>query len=86
MPASGVSVQGEDALVVAGMPAAGVGDVGVAGPAEGTGGQVADGGVGVGLVPGADALHVLGEGLVPAFSAGHTGTNRTSSRIILVEP
>jgi hypothetical protein len=31
MPASGVSVPGEDALVVARMPAAGVGDAGVSG-------------------------------------------------------
>ena len=65
MPASGVSVQGEDALVVAGMPAAGVGDVGVSGVPERAGDQVADGREGRGLVPGADFLPVLAESLVP---------------------
>src|SRR5262249_8213755 len=61
---SGVSIEGEDAPLVAGVQAAGVGDVGVAGAAEGAGGRVADGGEGIGLVPGADPLEILGEGLV----------------------
>jgi hypothetical protein len=36
MPVSGVSVKGEDALLVAAVVAAGVGNVGVASAAEGT--------------------------------------------------
>jgi hypothetical protein len=48
---SGVSVEGEDALVVAAVPAAGVGDVGVPGVPERAGDQVADGCEGRGLVP-----------------------------------
>ena len=42
-----------------------MGDVGEPGVAEGAGDQVADGGVGVGLVPGADLLEVFAEGVVP---------------------
>jgi hypothetical protein len=53
MSGSYVSVEGEDALVVAAVVAAGVGDVGEPGAAESVGYQVADGGVGIGLVPGA---------------------------------
>jgi hypothetical protein len=49
-----VPVEGKDALVVAAVVAAGVGDVGEPGAAEGAGDQVADGGIGIGLVPGAD--------------------------------
>jgi hypothetical protein len=63
--ASGVSVEGEDALVVAGMKTPGVGDAGAPGAAEGADDQVADGGVGIGLVAGADLLEILAEGLVP---------------------
>ena len=51
---SDVSVEGEDALVVAAVPAAGMGDVGVPGMPERAGDQVAYGGEGVRLVPGAD--------------------------------
>ena len=39
--------------------AAGVGDVGEPGASEDAGDQVADGGVGVRLVPGADSLEIL---------------------------
>ena len=56
---SGVSVEGEDALVGAAVVAAGGGDVGVSFPAECAGDEVADGGVGVGLVPGAGFLRVF---------------------------
>lgn len=61
MSGSRVSVEGEDALVVAAVVAAGVGDVGEADAAESADGEVADGRVGVGLVPGPDALEVFGE-------------------------
>ena len=47
------------------MKTPGVGDVGVPGAAEGADDQVADGGVGIGLVAGADLLEILAEGLVP---------------------
>ena len=56
-----VSVEGEDALVVASVVAAGVGHVGEPLPAECAGDEVADGGAGVRLVPGADALVVFTE-------------------------
>jgi hypothetical protein len=62
MSGSCVSVEGQDALVIA--VVAGVGDVGKAGAADGAGGEVADGSVGTGLVPGADPLEVIGECLV----------------------
>jgi len=62
---SGVSVKGEDALVVAAVPAAGVGDVGEPGMPERAGDQVADGCEGRWLVPGADFLLVLAESLFP---------------------
>jgi hypothetical protein len=65
MPVSGVSVEGEDALVIAAVVAAGVGDVGEPGAAEGAGNQVADGGIGIRLAPGADLLEVFAERLVP---------------------
>ena len=65
MSGSCVSVEGQDALVIAAVVAAGVGDVGKADAAEGADGEVADGSVGIGLVPGADALEVFGECLVP---------------------
>jgi hypothetical protein len=65
MPVSVVSVEREYALVVAAVVAAGVGDVREAGAAEGAGDQVADGGIGVRLAPGADLLEVFAEGLVP---------------------
>ena len=58
-----------DALVIAAVVAAGVGDVGVPGTAEGAGDQVADGGVGVGLVPGARPLEVFADMSCPARSA-----------------
>jgi len=48
---SGVSLKGEDALVVAAVVEAGVGDVGEPGTAESASDQVADGSVGIGLVP-----------------------------------
>jgi hypothetical protein len=51
---SGVAVEGEDALVVAGVVAAGVGNAGIPGVAEGADDEIADGGIGMGLVPGAD--------------------------------
>jgi hypothetical protein len=57
----GVSVKGEDALVVASVMAAGVGDVGVSGAAERTGDEVADASHRVGLVPGAHLLLVFAE-------------------------
>jgi hypothetical protein len=59
-----VSVEGEYALVVAAVVAAGVGDVGEPGAAECACDQVADGGAGIGLVPGADPLEIFGECLV----------------------
>jgi len=62
---SGVSVEGKDALVVAAVVAAGAGDAGEPGAPEGADGQVADGSVGAGLVPGADLLQVLAKCLVP---------------------
>src|SRR6266849_543913 len=65
VPVSGVSVEGEDALVVVAVVAACVGDVGEPGVAEGAGDQVAESGVGAGLVPGADLLGVFAEGDVP---------------------
>jgi hypothetical protein len=65
MSGSRVSAEGEDALVVAAVVTAGVGDVGEAGAAESADGEVADSRVGVGLVPGADALEVFGECRVP---------------------
>jgi hypothetical protein len=65
MSGSCVSVEGEDALVVAAVVAAGVGDVGEPGAAESADGEVTDSRVGIGLVPGADALEVFGECLVP---------------------
>jgi hypothetical protein len=65
MSDSCVSVEGEDAPFVAAVVTADVGEAGVSGAAEGTGDQVADGRVRVGLVPGADALQVFGECLVP---------------------
>jgi len=64
MSGSCVSVKSEDALVVAAVVATGVGGVGEPSAAESAGVQVADGGVGVGLVPGADLLEVFGECLV----------------------
>src|SRR5262249_44684916 len=62
--ALGVSVQGEDASLVAGLVSAGVGDCGLPGAAEGAGDQVADGGPGIGLVSGACPLEVFAECLV----------------------
>jgi hypothetical protein len=59
VPVSGVSVEGEDALVVAAVVAAGVGDGGESCVAEGAGDQVAESGVGIGLVPGGDLLGVF---------------------------
>jgi hypothetical protein len=41
-----------------------VGGVSEPGAAEGAGDQVADGGIGVRLVPGADLLEILAKGLV----------------------
>lgn len=64
-PCSGVSVQREDAPLVAAVVAAGVGDVRVPGAAEGADDEVADRRVGIGLVPGADPLQVFAESLVP---------------------
>jgi hypothetical protein len=72
VPVSGVSVEGEDALVVAAVVAAGVGDVGEPGVPEGAGDQVADSGVGTGLVPGADLLGVFAEGDVPDILQGRS--------------
>src|SRR5512135_3397710 len=60
-----ISVEGEYALVVAAVVAAGVSDIREPGTAECAGDQVADGGIGIGLVPGADLLEILAEGLVP---------------------
>jgi len=62
VPVSGISVEGEDALVVACVIAAGVGDVGEAFPADGADDEVADDGAGAGLVPGAGFLGVFAEG------------------------
>ena len=56
--------RGEYALVVVAVVAAGVGDVGEPGAAECACDQVAAGGVGIGLVPGADPLEIFGECLV----------------------
>jgi hypothetical protein len=61
VPDSGVSVESEGALVVAAVIAAGMGDVGVSLPAECAHDEVADGGVGVRLVPGAGFLGVFPE-------------------------
>lgn len=47
MSDSCVSVEGQDALVIATVVAAGVGDVGKASAAEGADGEVADGRVGI---------------------------------------
>ena len=58
MSGSCLSVEGQDALVIAAVVAASVGDVGKAGAAEGADGEVADGSVGIGLVLGADPLEV----------------------------
>jgi hypothetical protein len=55
VPVSGVSAEGEDALVVAPVVTAGVGQVGEPMAAECAGDEVADGGVGVRLVSRADA-------------------------------
>ena len=62
---SRVAIEGEDALVVAAVIAAGVGDAGEPGAAESAGDQVADGRVGIGLVPGADTLEIFAGCLVP---------------------
>jgi hypothetical protein len=56
-----VSVEGEDALVVAAVVAAGGGDVGVPFPAECADDEVADAGMGVRLAAGAGFLCVLPE-------------------------
>ena len=58
----GVSVEGEDALVVACVVAAGVSDVREAGLARRADGEVADGGVGGGLAACPCFLGVLAEG------------------------
>ena len=58
----GVSVEGEDAAVVAGVVAAGAGDVGEAVLPGGADDEVADGGGVGGLVAGACLLGVLAEG------------------------
>ena len=65
MSGSCVSVEPENALVVAAVVTTGVGCVGEPGAAEGTDDEVADGSVCIGLVPGADALQILGEGRIP---------------------
>jgi hypothetical protein len=61
MSGSCVSVEGQDAPVVAAVAAAGVGKFGKADAAGYADGEVADGRVGIGLVPGADALEVFGD-------------------------
>ena len=61
-------MESKDALVVAAVVAAGVGDVGVPSAPGGPDDQVADGGVGAGLVPSADLLQVFTECLVPERS------------------
>ena len=73
MPVLGVSVQGEDALVVADVVATGVGDVGKPGAAAGADDEVADGGVGVWLVPGPDPGGVFAEGDVADILRGSRG-------------
>jgi hypothetical protein len=59
LPGLEVSVEGEDALVVAAVVAAGGGDVGVSFPAERADDEVADAGMGVRLAPGAGFLGVF---------------------------
>src|ERR1700750_1280645 len=86
-----VCVEGEYALVVAAVVAAGVGDVGEPGVAECACDRVADGGAGIGLVPGADPLEIFGECLVSdvartvfngPVAAGVEGQGRVPTRSV----
>ena len=60
-PGSGVSVEFEGAAVVSSVVAASCGDIGVAFLSECAGYEVADGGEGVGLVPGPGLLRIFPE-------------------------